>query len=64
LLKAFEKAIQIAEISAVYAVLANAIDGNAKNFYLKYGFSPLLDNRMSLFLPLETIAAEFSPLKR
>ena len=60
LFKAFEKAIQTAEIAAVYAVIVDAIDDNAKKFYLKYGFSPLLDNELSLFLPLETITAEFS----
>jgi predicted N-acetyltransferase YhbS len=61
LCKAFEKAIQIAAISAVYAVIVDAIDDSAKNFYLKYGFVPLRDNELSLFLPLETIAAQFAP---
>jgi hypothetical protein len=51
--------METAELSAVYAVIVDAIDENAKNFYLKYGFLPLRDNGLSCFLPLETIAGEF-----
>jgi GNAT superfamily N-acetyltransferase len=59
LFKSFEQVIRIAELSAVYVVIVNAIDGNARNFYLKYGFLPLQDSELSLFLPVKTIAAEF-----
>jgi hypothetical protein len=59
LFKSFEQVIRIAELSAVYMVIVDAIDDNARNFYLKYGFMPLQDSELSLFLPVKTIAAEF-----
>jgi GNAT superfamily N-acetyltransferase len=62
LFKALEKAIEIAEIAAVYAVLVDAIDANAKRFYLKYGFIPLQNSEFTLYLPLETILSEFKAL--
>jgi len=47
------KRIQIAsELVGVYALLVDAKDDNAKNFYLKYGFIPLISDPMALFLPL------------
>jgi predicted N-acetyltransferase YhbS len=59
LYKAIEKAVDISEISAVYAVLVDAKDAAAKTFYLKYGFIPLQDSDLTLYLPLETIHQEF-----
>lgn len=40
------------ELIGVYALLVDAKDDSAKNFYLKYGFIPLVDDPMTLFLPL------------
>ncbi|MDR3336812.1 MAG: GNAT family N-acetyltransferase [Treponema sp.] len=59
LFKSFEQVMRIAELSAVYVMIVDAIDSNAGNFYLKYGFVPLQDSELSLFLPVKTIAAEF-----
>ncbi|HLC17143.1 MAG TPA: GNAT family N-acetyltransferase [Thermodesulfovibrionia bacterium] len=36
----------------VYALLVDSKDDSAKNFYLKYGFTSLVDDSMTLFLPL------------
>ncbi len=47
------KRVQTASESVgVYALLVDAKDTSAKNFYLKYGFIPLTDDPMTLFLPL------------
>lgn len=47
------KRVQTAsELIGVYALLVDAKDDAAKNFYLKYGFTPLIDEPMTLFLSL------------
>ncbi len=38
----------------IHAVEVNAIDEQAKAFYEKYGFVPLLDNAFHLSLPIAT----------
>jgi ribosomal protein S18 acetylase RimI-like enzyme len=38
-----------------HAVVVDAKDGSAKKFYQKYGFTALLDDPMSLFLPIASI---------
>lgn len=44
---------------AVKAVLIDALDENAKNFWLKYGFIELPESNLKLFLPIETIQQLF-----
>ena len=47
------KRVQVASASVgVYALLVDAKDDAAKNFYKKYGFIELVDEAMTLFLPL------------
>ncbi len=47
------KSVQSAANSVgVFALLVDAKDKSAKQFYLKYGFIALGDNKMTLFLPL------------
>lgn len=47
------KRVQSASASVgVYALLVDAKDDQAKNFYKKYGFIELVDEPMTLFLPL------------
>jgi ribosomal protein S18 acetylase RimI-like enzyme len=47
------KRVQTAsELIGVYALLVDAKDDSAKNFYIKYGFISLADDPMVLFLPL------------
>lgn len=52
---ALQRALDISASVGIYAVLVDAIDGKAKGFYLKYGFIPLRDHALTLFLPLATI---------
>jgi len=44
-----------ARIVGVYAVVVDALDESAKNFYLKYGFNELTDDHLHLYLPMKTI---------
>ena len=47
------KRVRVASVSVgVYALLVDAKDEAAKNFYKKYGFIELVDEAMTLFLPL------------
>jgi GNAT superfamily N-acetyltransferase len=39
----------------VHAVEVEALDESARQFYEKYGFTPLLDNPLHLFLPVKSI---------
>ena len=45
----------LAENIGIYGVEVVALNDQARAFYLKYGFVELLDDRLHLFLPLETI---------
>lgn len=44
----------------IYAVRVDAIDERAKQFYLNHEFIPFIDNKSSLFHPLQTIKQEFN----
>jgi GNAT superfamily N-acetyltransferase len=57
---AFYRAVRASQEIGMYAVRVDAIDLQAKEFYLKYEFIPFQDNELSLFLPIATIVREFS----
>ncbi|MEH2262467.1 GNAT family N-acetyltransferase [Nostoc sp.] len=57
---AFYRAVRASQEIGMYAVRVDAIDLQAKEFYLKYEFIPFQDNELSLFLPMATIIREFS----
>ncbi len=59
LTKALEKALEVSQSVGLYAILVDAIDEKAKSFYVKYGFVPLTEYPLTLFLPLATIKAAF-----
>lgn len=52
---ALRHCLEISEQLGLYAVEVLAIDAEAKGFYSKYGFVPLADNDLHLFLPIKTI---------
>ena len=43
------------EVLAMYAMVVTAINESAATFYEKYGFLRFVDNKLRLFLPMETI---------
>lgn len=55
LLNAFSRIVQLADALGIRAVEVDAIDDSAKRFYLKYGFSQLLDDERHLFLSIGAI---------
>jgi GNAT superfamily N-acetyltransferase len=52
---ALRRCLEWSEKLGVFAVEVLAIDTEAKGFYAKYGFVPLADNDLHLFLPIKTI---------
>lgn len=59
LLDALAKALAVSRSAAAFAVEVVAIDDSARNFYLKYGFKELVDDRLHLYLPMKTLDALF-----
>ena len=57
LLDALQRALDLSAGLGVYAVEVNAIDDDAVKFYQKYGFAPLLDDPLHLYLPIATVEA-------
>jgi GNAT superfamily N-acetyltransferase len=61
LIDALGRAYVIAQSIGVHAVEVVAVDDAARTFYLKYGFSPLLDDANHLYLPIKTIGTLWAP---
>ena len=55
LIHALRSAQQASEIVGLYAVVVDALNQQAKNFYIKYGFNELSDDHLHLYLPMKTI---------
>jgi len=52
---ALQRALDVSASVGIFAVLVDAIDEKAKYFYLRYGFIPMDDHPLTLYLPLATI---------
>jgi GNAT superfamily N-acetyltransferase len=59
LFHALHQALELSEKLGAFAVDVWAIDDGARAFYEKYGFLPLADNSLHLYLPMKTVAAMF-----
>ncbi|MFO0967147.1 MAG: GNAT family N-acetyltransferase [Gemmataceae bacterium] len=57
LMDAAWRVCDLAKSLGVYALKVEAIDAGAKTFYERFGFVPLEDNPLHLFLPVATIKA-------
>jgi len=55
LLNALQRSLDLSVELGVHAVEVDAIDDSAAGFYRKYGFIPLLDNPLHLYMPMTTI---------
>lgn len=55
LIDALRRSLQISEQVGIRAVEVDAIDDNARAFYLKFGFRSLLDDNQHLFLPMHEV---------
>lgn len=52
---ALKRAVTIADQLGIYAVEVYALTENAREFYLKFGFSELIDDRLHLYLTIKNI---------
>ena len=52
---AIRRTLAVSDQIAIYAMVVDAIDDNAKGFYEQFGFTRLSDDSPRLFLPLKTI---------
>jgi hypothetical protein len=59
-MNALHKSLLAATDLASLAVFVEAIDSAAANFYRKYGFIELPEDKLKLLLPMKTIAKSFS----
>ncbi len=57
LLDALKRALEVSQKIASFAVIVDAVDESAANFYKKYAFIPLINNR--LYLPMKVIERIF-----
>jgi len=60
LVDALHRTVRASAEIGIFAVRVDAIDLQAKEFYLKHEFIPFQDRELSLFLPIETIIEELS----
>jgi hypothetical protein len=52
---AFRRARLVSEQVGLYAVEVRAIDEAARQFYLKYGFTELKDDKLHMYFPISVI---------
>ncbi len=52
---AIRRTLAVGDQIAIYAMVVDALDDNAKRFYERFGFTPLVDGGLRLFLPLKSI---------
>ena len=55
LMHALNKAVRASLEMAIFAVRVDALDEEAKKFYLRYGFISFKDKELSFLLPMKTI---------
>ncbi|MDT8321737.1 MAG: GNAT family N-acetyltransferase [Xanthomonadales bacterium] len=54
---ALQRVARASEVMAVYAVVVDALNNQAAEFYRQFGFIPLPSQPRKLFLPMDTVAA-------
>jgi GNAT superfamily N-acetyltransferase len=59
LVDALQRCLDLSEHLGIHAVEVHALDRQAKDFYLRYGFVSLSDDEFHLFLAIKTIAEAF-----
>lgn len=59
LIHALHRAVKLSQEIGVFAVVVDATNEPAKAFYLKYGFTALPEQPLTLFLPIATVEKMF-----
>ena len=57
LVDALQRIVQASQVMAVYAVVVDALNARAAEFYQQFGFIPLPNQPLKLFLPMDTAIA-------
>jgi GNAT superfamily N-acetyltransferase len=55
LINAMERTVRISENAGLIGMFIDAKDDNAASYYMQFGFIPIENNRLLLYLPLATI---------
>ncbi len=55
------RSLDLSEKLGIHAVVVDALDDEARAFYERFGFLPLRDDAMRLFLPLSTVRSAARP---
>ena len=55
IINAIKRVIAISKNAGVIGLFVDAKNKDAKKYYLRFGFIPLLDHSLELFLPLNTL---------
>lgn len=61
LLSALKRSLEVSREIGIAAVEVTAKNEQVKQFYLKYGFTPLEDDLLHLYLPMETVRKLLQP---
>lgn len=61
LMHALHNAVRLSSAMGIYAVEVSATNDTARNFYLKYGFSPLEDAPRHLYISIKALRKVFPP---
>jgi hypothetical protein len=64
MLNAMERVLLVAEHLGVIGFFVDAKDEGAARYYTQFGFIPLTDHPLELFLPIATIRKAFSAEKQ
>ena len=54
-----QRVLQASQVMAVYAVVVDALNDRAAEFYQQFGFIPMPSQPLKLFLPIESVATLF-----
>jgi predicted N-acetyltransferase YhbS len=58
---AMSRSLELSERLGIHALVVDALDTQARTFYERFGFLPLTNDKMRLFLPLSTIRSAAKP---
>lgn len=64
MVNAIERVITVSENLGIIGFFVDAKDINAKQYYEQFGFIPLPDDPLELFLPLETLRQAYSTFSK
>jgi predicted N-acetyltransferase YhbS len=64
LVDALHRVDEISRNLGIFAIEVDAIDAEARSFYQKFGFAPLLDNELHLYLPMDAVEKVLATRKK